>query len=403
MLYTAYESYNTLLAPTRASAALTADMIRSAPGLVGRPLRRVGAWNEVLSSARLTHVRPDFEITSVATPDGEVTVHEEVALATPFARLVHFRKDTASPGPAMLLVAPLSGHFATMLRATVRALLADHDVYVTDWRNARDVPVEMGGFGLDDYTEHLIRFIRFIGPGSHVMAVCQPCGPALAATSILAQDDDAAQPLTLTLMSGPIDARVNPTKINELAQRRTVDWYRKRCITTVPRRWQGAGRRVYPGFLQVSAFMSMNAKRHVSSHVGMYKKYAADDVEGAEITRDFYREYFAVLDIAEEFYLDNVDAVFQRHLLAVGELEYGGRLVEPAAIRKTALMTIEAERDDLCAPGQTEAAHGLTTGLRAAQRARRLQAGVGHYGIFAGRRWEGEVYPAVRDFVAKHG
>jgi len=357
----------------------------------------------VLASARLTHDRPSFGIHEVTIAGEQVAVSERAVLSTPFATLVHFEKQAPVKGPVVLLVAALSGHFATMLRATVRALLTDHDVYITDWHNARDVPVSDGRFGYEEYTEHLVRFLRFIGPGAHLMAVCQPCGPALIAASVLAQADDPVQPLSLTLMSGPIDARVNPTKINLMADRRSIDWYRKRCIATVPGGLPGAGRRVYPGFLQVSAFMSMNAKRHLDSHLQMYRNFATDEFAGAQATKDFYDEYFAVFDIAEEFYLETVSTVFQEHLLARGQVRFEGRRVEPAAIRRTALLTVEAELDDMCAVGQTSAAHSLVTGLREDQRGRYIQPGVGHYGIFAGRRWDSEVYPVVRDFIAAAG
>lgn len=398
VLYTAYEAHGVLFNPVRTAARLTVNGLDAVPGL---PLRRVRAFNEVIAAATLTHTRPEFGIDSVLVDGERVPVREEAPLVTPFGTLLHFVKEVSMPQPAVLLVVPLSGHFATMLRATVRSLLADHDVFVTDWHNARDVSLDEGAFGFDDYVEHLIRFIRFIGPGTHVMAVCQPCPSALIATAVLAQADDPAQPRSLTLMSGPIDARVNPTKINDMASRRTIDWYRKHCIARVPNKWAGAGRRVYPGFLQVSAFMSMNARRHLNSHVQLYRDYAAERLVAAASARDFYREYFAVLDMPEEFYLETVSSVFQEHRLARGEMSYEERLVEPAAISRTPILTIEAANDDMCAPGQTDAAHDLTTGLRSDQRARHLQAGVGHYGIFAGRRWESEVYPVVRDFIAR--
>jgi poly(3-hydroxybutyrate) depolymerase len=405
MLYKAYQAQCALLAPTRAAAGATVDALRFTPPVVTRTrsVRKLSAFNSVLASARLTHDRPPFGIHEIMIDGEPVAVSERAVLSTPFATLVHFEKQTPTKGPAVLLVAALSGHFATMLRATARALLQDHDVYITDWHNARDVPASDGRFGYEEYTEHVVKFLRFIGPGAHLMAVCQPCGPALIAASVLAQADDPVQPLSLTLMSGPIDARVNPTKINLMADRRSVDWYRKHCIATVPRGLAGAGRRVYPGFLQVSAFMSMNARRHLDSHLQMYRNLAIGEFAAAQTTKDFYGEYFAVLDIAEEFYLETITTVFQEHLLARGQMQYQGRAVEPAAIRRTALLTVEAELDDMCAVGQTSAAHTLVTGLREEQRGRYIQPGVGHYGIFAGRRWDSEVYPVVRDFIAAQG
>lgn len=404
MLYAAYEAHSALLAPVRAASERTAHALRTpgGPWARSRPLRRLGAVHELVASSRLTHARPDYRVPSVHVHGREAPVHERVVLSTPFCSLLRFTKEAAARQPPVLLVAPLSGHFATMLRGTVRALLADHDVYVTDWHNARDVELSAGPFGADDYVAHLLRFLRFLGAGTHVVAVCQPCVPALVATSVLAQAEDPAQPASLTLMSGPIDTRVNPTKINELAARRSIDWYRRHCITTVPGRWAGAGRRVYPGFLQVSAFLAMNLRRHLEAHVRMYRGLAGGDPQAAASTREFYDEYFAVLDIAEDFYLETVSSVFQQHLLARGAMRFDGRRVEPAAIKRTALMTVEAANDDMCAPGQTDAAHALATSLTPAQRARHLQPDVGHYGIFTGRRWEAEVYPAVRTFIAAH-
>jgi poly(3-hydroxybutyrate) depolymerase len=264
------------------------------------------------------------------------------------------------------------------------------------------VSPEQGRFGLDEYVDHVIRFLRVVGPGAHVLAVCQPCVPALTATSILAQDDDPVHPRTLTLMSGPIDTRANPTRINRMAYRQPLAWYR-RTLTTVPRRYRGSGRLVYPGFLQVSGFMSMNLRRHLSSHVEIYRSHARGEAEASRRTQDFYAEYFAVLDIAAEFYLDTLERVFQKDLLAKGQMTYHGRAVTPAAIRKTALLTIEAERDDMCAVGQTEAAHGLLTGIGSDMHRHYVQDGVGHYGVFAGSRWSGEVYPVVRGFINEHG
>jgi poly(3-hydroxybutyrate) depolymerase len=326
-----------------------------------------------------------------------------VADSTPFGSLLRFRRADAGGQPKVLLVAPLSGHFATILSPTVRTLLRDHEVYLTEWNNARDVSLADGSFDLDDYADHLIRFLRVVGPGAHVMAVCQPCGPALVAAAVLAADADPVQPRTLTLMSGPIDTQVNPAKINDVAQRKSLDWYRTNCTTVVPRAYRGAGRRVYPGFLQLGAFMSMNLGRHVRSYLEMYRDLAGGHAERAERTRRFYGEYFAVLDIPAEFYLDTVSRVFQQNLLARGEMTYRGEIVSPGAITRTALLTVEAENDDLCPVGQTAAAQVLTSGLSPEQRQHYIQPGVGHYGIFSGQRWENEVYPVVRDFIRAHG
>lgn len=401
LLYAAYETHTALAQPLRSASGLTASLLGSTPrSLTPRPLRMLGSLGEVVAGARLTHRRPDFGIVEAEVDGRPVAVQETKVLETPFVDLLHFAKEGGPDQPKVLLVAALSGHFATMLRPTVQALLSDHDVYVTDWHNMRDVPLAAGPFGLDDYIEAVIRFVRFIGPGSHLMAVCQPCNAALAATAILAEAQDDATPSSLTLMSGPIDARVNPSPMNAMAEGRSVEWLAKNVITTVPHRYPGGGRRVYPGFLQVSAFMSLNMKRHLGAHRDIYRALVAGDVETASTTQAFYDEYFAVLDLAEEFYLDTVRAVFKDHDLARGVMHYRGDLVRPELIDSTALMTVEAELDDMCGAGQTAAAHALTPRLGEAQRRRHVQAGVGHYGIFAGHRWQHEVYPAVRDFIA---
>ena len=406
LLYAGYEAHTASAAPLRWASALTADLIRRAPQpLRTKSLRRIGGLGEVVAGARLTHRRPAFGIDSVHVAGRDIAVHETSVLRTPFADLLHFRRDLSGgaatrPQPAVLVVAALSGHYATMLRPTVRTLLQDHDVYITDWHNARDVPKSVGSFGLDDYIGSVLEFIRSIGPNTHVIAVCQPCNAALAATAILAEAADGFEPRSLTLVSGPIDARVNPSRMDDLAARKSLHWFAHNCIATVPRRYPGAGRRVYPGFLQVSAFMSQNVRRHLGAHRDMYRRLVAGDFAAAETVKRFYDEYFAVLDIDEKFYLDTVRTVFQDHDLALGRMRYQGNLVRPELIERTALMTVEAENDDMCSVGQTAAAHDLTPGLRAGQRRRHVQAGVGHYGVFAGHRWEQEIYPAVRDFIA---
>ena len=300
--------------------------------------------------------------------------------------------------PKVLLVAPMSGHFATLLRGTIRTLLADHQVYVTDWINARDVKLEAGGFGLADYTRSLVEFVRHIGEDCHVVAVCQPAVSALAATAVMAEEG-GVQPASLTLMAGPIDARVAPTKVNELAKEKPIGWFRDNMIGVVPAKFEGAGRRVYPGFLQLCAFMSMNAERHAKAFVDLFHHRIAGELEKADAISEFYKEYFAIMDMSAEFYLETVDQVFQRHLLAVGQMEFEGRRIEPGAIRKTFLLTVEGEKDDICAVGQTLAAHDLCTGLRPYMKTHHLQAGVGHYGVFNGRRWETQIYPVLRNAI----
>jgi poly(3-hydroxybutyrate) depolymerase len=285
------------------------------------------------------------------------------------------------------------------LRATVRTMLAEHDVYITDWHNVRDVASADGPFGFDDYIDHLIAFLEAIGPGAHMIAVCQPCVAALVAAAVMAQAGNAAVPRSMTLMAGPIDTRVNPTKVDELAQSKPMAWFEQNLIGTVPQRYRGAGRRVYPGFVQLAAFMSMNIDRHVKAHRDLYDDLVKGDLEKAQATKDFYDEYFAVLDLSAEFYLETVSLVFQEHALPLGTLEWRGCKVEPRAIKRTMLLTIEGERDDICAVGQTLAAHDLCSGLRPYLKRHHMQAGVGHYGVFSGKRWEGQIYPLVRNVI----
>jgi polyhydroxyalkanoate depolymerase len=312
---------------------------------------------------------------------------------------LRFRKDVDAAQPRVLLVAPMSGHFATLMRDTVRTLLAEHDVYVTDWKNARDVPVYEGRFGFDEYVAHLIHFLDTIGPGAHLIAVCQPCVAALVAAAVMAQGDHPARPRSITLMAGPIDCRVNPTRVNELATAHPIDWFESRLIALVPWRYRGAWRRVYPGFLQLTAFMSMNLERHVGAFVDLYNALVAGEYEKAEGTRSFYREYFAVADLPAEFYLETVRLVFQEYALARGALRWEGMRVDMRAIHATALLTIEGEKDDICAIGQTMAAHDLCSGIRPYLKQHHMQPGAGHYGVFSGRRWQQEIYPIVRDTI----
>lgn len=401
MLYQAYQAQMDLSRPVRAFAGLAAQALSAFPAPIsGNPLvRRVAAGYELVSRAGLTHERPEFGITAVRVDGRMVRVREEVADASPFGSLIHFAKDVDVALPRVLVVAPLSGHFATLLRDTVEQLSADHDVYLTDWHNARDVPVDAGSFGFDDYVGLVIRFLGVVGPGAHVIAVCQPCVAALAATAVMAEGGDPATPRSLTLIAGPVDARVNPTSVNRLATSQPLEWFERNVIATVPGRYAGARRRVYPGFLQLTAFMSMNVGTHVRSHRKLFDNLVDGDLAEAESTKAFYDEYFAVLDMPAEFYLETVSKVFQDYELARGLLNYKGRPVDLKAIRRTALFTVEGERDDICAVGQTVAAHDLCASVKPARRRHHLQPGVGHYGVFSGRRWRSQVYPLVRNVI----
>jgi poly(3-hydroxybutyrate) depolymerase len=399
MLYALYQTAADLMLPMRAWATATGQTLGVGGGSQPESWRAAGALCEMVSRVRLSHRRPSFGIAEVTSGNRLVPVREEEVLATPFGTLLRFAKEGAPPQPRVLLVAPLSGHFATLLRDTVRVLLPEHDVHVTDWANARDVGIWHGRFGFDEYVEHLIKFLEAMGPGAHVIAVCQPCVQALAAAAVMAEDDNPAQPRSMTLMAGPIDTRINPTKVNELATSRPIEWFARNLITRVPLRYPGATRRVYPGFLQLTAFMSMNMERHVKAQMDLYKALAKGEHEQARTIKDFYDEYFAVLDMTAEFYLETVQYVFQEHLLAKGQLDWKGRRVNPKAIRRTALFTVEGERDDICAIGQTVAAHDLCSSLRPYRKKHYMQAGVGHYGVFSGRRWAGQIYPLVRNTI----
>jgi len=403
MLYHAYQAHADWLAPVQAAARAAASWLRhGAVGLGPWPgTRRLAAACQVFAQLRLTHHRPEFDIASVRIGDADVAVREQVVQATPFATLLRFVREDVPDGtlPRVLVAAPLSGHFATLLRETVRTLLADHDVYVTDWHNARHVPLIEGAFGLDDYVDHLRGFLSALGPGAHLVAVCQPCVPALAAVALMAEDDDPAQPRSMTLMAGPIDTRINPTAVNQLATSRPIEWFERHLVHRVPLHYAGALRRVYPGFLQLAAFIAMNPQRHTKAFGDLYAQLADGEHEMARTTIDFYAEYFAVNDLPAEFYLETVDLVFQRQALAQGTLHWRGRRVEPRAIRRTALFTVEGERDDICAIGQTVAAHDLCTGLMPYLKTHHVQLGVGHYGVFSGRRWQQQIYPRLRELI----
>lgn len=405
MLYQAYQAHSDIMEPVRRFASMAAESVGARLNGAARPssLSSMTAAYELIARAGLTHTRPAYGIDSVMVGNEEVPVTEEATLVTPFATLTHFKKDIDQQQPRVLIIAPLSGHFATLLRATVRTMLAEHDVYITDWHNARDVNLADGPFSFDSYTAHLIRFLEKIGPGAHMVAVCQPCVSALVAASVMAQGDNPAQPRSMTLMAGPVDTRVNPTKVNDLAKGKPIEWFEKKLIATVPARYAGGGRRVYPGFVQLSAFMAMNMDRHVKAHRELYENIANGETAKAATTKAFYDEYFAVLDLASEFYLETVKLVFQDHALPLGEMTYEGVKIEPAAIKRTMLFTVEGEKDDICAVGQTLAAHDMCTSLRPYRKRHHMQAGVGHYGVFSGRTWQNQIYPMVKNVILQSG
>jgi polyhydroxyalkanoate depolymerase len=404
MLYLAYELQSYLMSPFRLAASGAIAAIDAFPLACGRRLMRpVGAACELVTRMTLSHTRPAFGIHSMTTALGGVPVVEEAVISTPFGTLLHFRKlepaAAAVAMPRVLVVSPLSGHFATLLRDTVGTLLPDHEVYITDWHNARDIPESAGPFGFAEYVEHVIAFLAGIGTRAHVLAICQPCVQVVAAVALMAQENHPLQPRSMTLMAGPVDVRVSPTKVNELATGKPLTWFEQNLISRVPWMHPGANRRVYPGFVQLSAFMAMNIDRHTKAHGRLYGHMARGEHAEAQAIKDFYDEYFAVLDMPAEFFLETVDIVFQRALLARGELIHRGRQVDPRSIRRTALLTVEGERDDICGLGQTAAAYDLCSGLKPHMKRHHMQPGVGHYGVFSGRRWETQVYPIVRNAI----
>ena len=401
MLYDAYQAQSDFFAPLRAWAGLTSAAFRNTcagPG-ANAFMKSVSAAAEILNRAHLIHERPSYEIETAPVDGREVPVAEVAALTTPFGTLLRFQKETNVEQPRVLIVAPMAGHFPTLLRHTVKTMLADHDVYITDWKNARDIPLSAGRFGIEDYVTHLIRFFEHIGPGAHVVAVCQPCAALLATVAVMAEAGHPCQPSSMTLMAGPVDTRINPTSVNLLATEHPIEWFEKNLITTVPRRYPGGHRRVYPSFLQVAAFMSMNLPRHIRAHIDLFDHIRKGEDDKADANRKFYDEYFSVADLPAEFYLETVQRVFQEYHLARGLFAYQGRRVDPAAIRRTALLTVEGERDDICSVGQTLAAHDLTPSIKPFRKKHYVQPGVGHYGVFSGKRWEAQIYPIVRNVI----
>ena len=403
MLYHAYEFQRQLANPVR----LWANALEQAYSSPYNPLSETWIGKSVAASAeivaRLTqnYGKPHFGLATTQIGEEVVDVNEELLLRKPFCDLVHFRRDTARRDPKVLVVAPMSGHYATLLRGTVEALLPDHDVHITDWKDAREVPLTDGNFSLDDYIDYVIAFCRYLGPDVHVIAVCQPSVPVMAAAALMAEAKDPRQPKSLTLMGGPIDTRQSPTVPNDLAMRNSMMWFRQNVISTVPYGYPGAMRRVYPGFLQLTSFISMNLDRHVNAHMRQFEHLVKGDDDSAESHRTFYDEYLAVMDLSAEFYLQTIEVVFKEHLLPRGEWVSRGRKIDPSAI-ETALMTVEGELDDISGIGQTKAAHTLTPNIPGARHVHWEQPRVGHYGIFNGRKWREQIMPRVRTFIREN-
>ena len=399
-----YEMQHAALGPYRAAADATRLFFQNPVNPLTHTTfgKSVAAGCEMFERVTRRYGKPDWNIQSLAIDGERVGIHPEVVWQRPFCNLIHFDRvlpDGYRPHPKLLIVAPMSGHYATLLRGTVEAFLPKHDVYITDWVDARMVPLALGGFDLDDYIDYLISILHYLGGDTHVVAVCQPSVPVLAAVSLMEARNDPYSPASMVLMGGPIDTRVNPTAVNTLAEQRGTDWFRRNVITQVPFPNPGMMREVYPGFLQIGGFMSMNLDRHLGAHHQMFMHLVRGDGDSAQKHREFYDEYLAVMDLAAEFYLQTVETVFVRHALPKGEMMHRQMSVDPAKIRNAALLTIEGEKDDISGLGQTEAAHRLCTGLPGERKAHYLQLGVGHYGVFNGSRFRAEIAPRIADFI----
>jgi poly(3-hydroxybutyrate) depolymerase len=405
MHYHTYEMAHAALAPVRFQSKLVRRALTNPfnPMAYTKAGRMVAAACEVLDGVTKRYGKPSWGISKTRIHGLEVPVQEEIVYRKPFADLLHFDRDERVCGkrydPKVLLVAPMSGHYATLLRGTVQAMIQEHNLYITDWRDARGIPLALGPFDLDDYIDYIIDFIRFVGTNTHVVAVCQPSVPVLAAAAVMAARNDPCRPLSLTLMGGPIDTRRNPTVVNEHAKKRSIDWFERNVISPVP--WPNPGfmRRVYPGFIQLTGFMTMNLERHLEAHGELFKNLVKGDCDSAQAHCAFYDEHLAVMDLPAEFYLQTVQRVFQEHALPDGKLEHRGQRIDCGAIRDTALMTVEGERDDICGVGQTAAAHDLCANIRPEQRFHYVQPGVGHYGVFNGTRWRTEIQPRIREMI----
>ncbi len=409
-IYQLYELNHAALAPWRAMADATRLTFQNPLNPFSDTLfgRSVAATAELFERTTRRYGKPEFRLSETEVDGKKVAVTEDVVWERPFCSLIHFRRDLPKDRPCdpkLLIVAPLSGHYATLLRGTVEAMLPHHEVFITDWADARMVPVSDGSFDLDDYIDYLIDIYHHLGTATHVMAVCQPSVPVLASVALLSEDGDPCVPNTMTLMGGPIDTRLAPTAVNQLAEARGIDWFRHNTIMSVPFPHPGFMRKVYPGFLQLSGFMAMNYERHATAHQEFYQHLVDGDGDGdsADKHRDFYDEYLAVMDLTAEFYLQTVDTVFVKHLLPNGLMTHRGRLVRTETIRHTALLTVEGERDDISGVGQTKAAHTLCSNLPYEMRQHYLAIGVGHYGVFNGSRYRSDIQPRIADFIRKHG
>jgi poly(3-hydroxybutyrate) depolymerase len=414
VLYTLFELGHAALTPWRTAANMARRAYRSPLNPASYTLsgRSLAAAADLFEAVTRRYMKPAWRIAETTINGRAVPVTPRKVLQRTWCGLVHFEREPgallaahkgkASFDPKVLILAPMSGHYATLLNGTAEAFLPDHEVYITDWVDARSVPIAEGRFDLEDYVDQVRELLRLLGPQTHVVAVCQPGPAALIATALMAEDEEPATPATVTLMGSPIDARRSPTEPNKLAEAKPLSWFSERLIHTVPLPHAGVLRRVYPGFLQLASFMNMNWDRHVDAHWSFFEHLVAGDGDSADKHREFYDEYLSVMDLTEEFYLQTLERVFQKHLLAKGEYEHRGRLVRPEMIRTTGLLTVEGENDDISGVAQTQAAHELCTGLPAAMKVDYVQAKVGHYGVFNGSRYRAEIQPRIRDFIREH-
>lgn len=405
MLYAAYEMQRAWLSSASNFAAVGAQLL-SNPAL---PIGYLGMGPAVASALKVfAHLyenrgKPEFNINSVSLNGKEYPVAESVVMEKPFGNLRRFkRKGLPKDAPKLMIVAPMSGHYATLLRGTVARMAINQDVYVTDWADARLVPLKAGRFDLDDYIDYLIEFLQFLGPSTHMLAVCQPSVPAFAAAAVMGATKDPCRPASLTMMGGPIDTRASPTSVNDVAMEKPLSWFKNNVIASVPFNYPGAGRRVYPGFLQLAGFISMNLSDHMMSHYEMFKHLTIGDHESADSTKRFYDEYLSVCDMTAEFYLQTIEHVFQKHSLPKGEFVHRGKPIDPDAIRDTALLAIEGERDDISGIGQTRAALDLAEHLPLSRKKYHLAPNVGHYGIFNGSKWREQIAPVVEEWMRAH-
>jgi poly(3-hydroxybutyrate) depolymerase len=403
-LYNFKEMHHASLAPMRMMANAAKHMFSNPmhPVAYTGIGRHMAAAGELIERITQSYPKPTFGITHTEVNGKNVEVWEEVVIEKPFCKLTRFARDTKHKDSKLLLVAPMSGHHATLLRGTVEALIPHHDVYVTDWLDGREVPLYKGEFNLHTYIDYLIEFMQHLGPNHHTMAVCQPSVPLMAAVAVMNQEKDPAAPKTMTLMGGPIDTREAPTKVNLFSKEHSIEWFESHVITRVPMNYPGFMRRVYPGFLQLAGFMSMNFDRHVGEHLKLFNHLVVGDGDSADSHRDFYNEYLAVADLPAEFYLQTIEEVFHEHALPEGKLMHHDTRVRPDAITKTAILAIEGELDDISGVGQTKAALKIASGLKADKKKYHLQLGVGHYGIFNGRKWRELVRPVITDWIETH-